>query len=312
MNLMIKKVLMISSLFCSVISCKLCEKLTDKTKQTLANKSFVNDNKDINNNNNKSINHANKLDNSFLDSVEDNNRRNHTPRSVDDSKESREKDNSLGIQSDDSVGTNHSNVNKIANKKHDNDRRPQQVNRESSEAREAREIIKEVKSFTEECTRVSKELENIKANLDNIKNLANTARAYLEQARTSRSNKDNQKLLHSLLQAIDKVNSRYASLNICYEDAIGSLKIANTAFINTNSKAEEALKEASKERNNMGYNGHYYNFINDAKDAMIRAKGSLKNVKNKQECIKNNMEQTNAEFLGLKKVYEAALQDSES
>lgn len=34
-NLMIKEVLMISSLFCSVISCKLYEKLTAKTKQAL-------------------------------------------------------------------------------------------------------------------------------------------------------------------------------------------------------------------------------------------------------------------------------------
>lgn len=37
MNLMIKEVLMISSLFCGVISCKPYEKLTDKTKQALAN-----------------------------------------------------------------------------------------------------------------------------------------------------------------------------------------------------------------------------------------------------------------------------------
>ncbi len=64
MNLMIKEVLMISSLFCSGISCKLYEKLTDKTKQALANnKYFVNNNKDINN---KSINSTNKLDNNSL------------------------------------------------------------------------------------------------------------------------------------------------------------------------------------------------------------------------------------------------------
>lgn len=68
MNLMIKEALMISSLFYSVISCKLYEKLTDKTKQALANnKYFVNNNKDINNN--KSINSTNKLDNNSLDST---------------------------------------------------------------------------------------------------------------------------------------------------------------------------------------------------------------------------------------------------
>ncbi len=81
MNLMIKEVLMISSLFCSVISCKLYEKLTDKTKQALANnKYFVNNNKDINNN--KSINSTNKLDNNSLDSVEDNNRSDRKARSI--------------------------------------------------------------------------------------------------------------------------------------------------------------------------------------------------------------------------------------
>ncbi|WP_234926480.1 hypothetical protein [Borreliella valaisiana] len=79
MNLMIKDVL-ISSLFCSLISCKLYEKLTDKSQQALA-KAFVYD-KDIADN--KSTNSTTNLDNNSLDSVQDNNRSGRTSRALDD------------------------------------------------------------------------------------------------------------------------------------------------------------------------------------------------------------------------------------
>ncbi|WP_182117815.1 immunogenic protein P37, partial [Borrelia sp. A-FGy1] len=202
----------------------------------------------------------------------------------------------------------------MADMKNDNSSSyPQQVNNDSSESRGARNIIKEIESYKEECTRIRQDLAKIKATLDKIKRLLNTAKSYLNETRkVLGSNQVSITLLSKLDQAIGKVNSSHASLIICYEDAFSSLEIADTAFGNAHSWAEKALKEASKEYNNMEYNDHYYASINAAKNAMKNAKIMLETAKQKQEYLKNNMLQANAELEKLNKAYEAALQATES
>ncbi|WP_210361698.1 immunogenic protein P37 [Borreliella valaisiana] len=304
MNLMIKEVLMISSLFCSFISCKLYEAI-DKSQQALAiqdlanNKSLIKDNK-------RSGRKARSISYKEVNNQEQNNENN-----LKKAKESK-KDNNLGIQKDGIVNTNPS-VASDASEKHTN-RQPQQVNNNSRETSEARNIIQEISTSLEEVNKITTDLETIKQILDNIESLLNTANSYLENARKApKSNQDNQTLLLSLHQAIAKVKSSHASFIICYNDAFNSLGIADTAFKDANRKAEDALQEALNNSNTQGYQyARYHYYMDDAKEAMGRAKVSLKTAKQKQEKLKDKMDQANAEFEELNKAHEAALSSRES
>ncbi len=224
MNLIIK-VMLISSLFSSFISCKLYEKLTNKSQQALA-KAFVYD-KDIADN--KSTNSTSKLDNSSLDSIKDNNRSGRTSKALDDAEEigvkesnqnrndqqqnneskvkESEKNNSSGIQADDSVlDTAHSDASEVENKKHDTSRQPQLLNKDSSEAREASKIIQKASTSLEEAEKVNAALKETRSKLDKIKRLADSAKSYLNNARkNSRTNGSILEILPNLDKAIASV-----------------------------------------------------------------------------------------------------------
>ncbi|WP_234909503.1 immunogenic protein P37 [Borreliella turdi] len=323
MNLMIKEVLMISSLFCSVISCKLYEKLKDKTKQDLANnKYFVNNNKDINNN--KSINSTNKLDNNSLDSAEDNNRSDRKARSIssgeannqeqNNKNKSKEKENiikkseesnNLETQINNNLNTKHSNTSKADNNKHNAGRKfQQQVNKESNEAITAREIMYEAEIFLEKTEKINVDLETTKSKLDKIKSVIESARSYLNTARKSKYNTNNNTLLlHNLNQEINKVNSSHASAKSHFNDAIGALARSKDDFENAKRKAEGALEEAIKGIPSLGYNYLYYSWIADAQKAIKNAKSLFENAKNKQEELNDKMNKANVELLKLEQAY---------
>ncbi|QMU99714.1 immunogenic protein P37 (plasmid) [Borrelia sp. A-FGy1] len=299
MNLMIK-VLLISSLFSNFTSCKLY-KAINKSQQALANnKSLVEDNKKRSSRKAKSISYSSYRE---VNNQEQNNQNN--------LKESK-KDNNLGIQKDGIVNTNPS-VASDASEKHTNIQ-PQQVNNNSRETREARNIIQEISTSLEETDKITANLEETKSKLDKIKSTVDNARSYLNTARsTSESNKAIPALLHNLKEAIDKVNSSYALLNVCYTDAIAALKSSKDNFEHAQRKADQALQEALNNSNTIGYQyALYYNYMADAKEAMGRAKVSLETTKNKQKCLNSNMPQANAELEKLNKAYEAALQTTES
>ncbi|WLN25789.1 immunogenic protein P37 [Borreliella valaisiana] len=316
MNLMIKEVLMISSLFCSVISCKLYEKLTDKTKQALANnKYFVN--------NNKSINSTNKLDNNSLDSAEDNNRSGRKARSIssgeannqeqNNKNKSKEKENiikkseesnNLETQINNNLNTKRSNTSKVDNNKHNAGRRSQQVNKESNEAITAREIMYEAETFLEKTEKITVDLETTKSKLDKIKSIIEETRSYLNTARKSKYNTNNNTLLlHNLNQEINKVNSSHASAKSHCNDAIGALARSKDDFENAKRKAEGALEEAIKDIPSLGYNYLYYSWITDAQKAIKNAKSLFENAKNKQEELNDKMNKTNLELIKLEQAY---------
>ncbi|QMU99869.1 immunogenic protein P37 (plasmid) [Borrelia sp. A-FGy1] len=332
MNLMIK-VLLISSLFSSFISCKLYEKLTDKSQQALdKDKAFVYD-KDIADN--KNINSSFKLDNSSINSIKDTNRSGRTPRSADDDEEigvkennqnrndqqqnneskqkESEKNNSSGIQADSSVGIAHSAASEVDNKKHDTSRQPQLFNKDSSEAKEARKIMHEASNSLKEAEKINAALEKTRSKLDKIKRLAGTANSYLDTARKngSRTNKPSQELLHKLHQAINKTKSSHASLNSFYNDAIAALALAKASFEHAKRKANDALEEALKDIPHLGSNYLYHYRINDANDAMESAKSLLEVAKNKQKELNENMTKTNKDFQELNDIYKK-LQDVDS
>ncbi|MCD2332642.1 hypothetical protein [Borreliella americana] len=280
MNL-IAKLFILTALIYSIIACKLYEKLTGKSQQVIYKLKS----------NSESFNN--------VESSGDNSRNDSKYRSLDNAY-----------------------INQGTDKKHlvadmwpntQND--TQQVNNDSGEAREAREMIRAIESYTKEYNRVSEELETIKQILDEIKSLVTTARSYLEEARTTRSNKTNKTLLPSLRLAIDKVKSSHTSLNVCHKDAIGALAISKDDSENAKIKAKYALEAASNNSNTARYEHYYYalyyQFMADAKDAMRRAKSSLETAKNKQKCLKNNMDQANKEFDKLRETYRA-LNNTES
>ncbi|MCD2382657.1 immunogenic protein P37 [Borreliella americana] len=328
MNLMIK-VLLISSLFSSFISCKLYEKLTDKSQQALDNnKSFIYD-KDIADN--KSTNSTSNLDNSSLDSIKDSNRNGRTPKSLDDAEEiggkesnqnrndqeqnnenkvkESEKNNSSDIQADSSVNIAHSAVSEVDNSKHDS-RQPQKVNNKS---KEAKKIKQEAYTSLKEAEKINAALEKTRSILDKIKSLAGTANSYLNTARKNESgiNKPSQELLHKLHQAINKAKSNHASLNSFCNDAIAALERAKDSFEHAKRKADSALEEALKDIPHLGINYLYYSWIKDAKDAMKRAKSLLENAKHKQEELNDNITKTNKDFEELNGIYKK-LQNMES
>ncbi|MCD2413744.1 immunogenic protein P37 [Borreliella burgdorferi] len=331
MNLIIK-VMLISSLFSSFISCKLYEKLTNKSQQALA-KAFVYD-KDIADN--KSTNSTSKLDNSSLDSIKDNNRSGRTSRALDDAEEigvkesnqnrndqqqnneskvkESEKNNSSGIQADDSVlGTAHSDASEVENKKHDTSRQPQLLNKDSSEAREASKIIQKASTSLEEAEKVNAALKETRSKLDKIKRLADSAKSYLNNARkNSRTNGSILEILPNLDKAIEKAISSYASLNVCYTDAIAALAKAKNDFEHAKRKANDALEEALKDITHFrGYNYLYHYRINNANDAMESAKSLLEVAKNKQKELNENITKTNKDFQELNDIYKK-LQDMDS
>ncbi|WP_234926479.1 hypothetical protein [Borreliella valaisiana] len=87
----------------------------------------------------------------------------------------------------------------------------------------------------------------------------------------------------NLDKAIEKAISSYASLNVCYTDAIVALAIPKNDFEYAKRKAHAALEESVKDIPHLGgYNYLYYYRINDANDAMESAKSLLEVAKNKQ------------------------------
>ncbi|WP_182117918.1 hypothetical protein [Borrelia sp. A-FGy1] len=279
MNL-ITKLFILTILFYSIISCKLYKKLTDNTDQAI----------DKLKSNNQSFK-------TLKSSSGDSKRSGRKPRSADNT------------YMDQDTGKEPL----VADMQNDNSSSyPQQINNDSSESREAKNIMKEVESSKEECTRISKELEKVKANLDKIEHLLSTANSYLENARkTPDSNQVRITLLSNLDQAIAKVNSRLATFRVCYEDAVNALEIADTTFGNAHSWAEKALEETSNKYNNIGYNGYYYASKN-ANKAMENAKILLETAKQKQKYLNSNIEQANAELEELNEAYKAALKDTEN
>ncbi|MCD2382655.1 immunogenic protein P37 [Borreliella americana] len=328
MNLIIK-VLLIFSLFCNVISCKLYEKLTNKSQQALTNnRPFVND-KDINDN--KSINSTNKPDNASLDFVKNNNISDRKARIIggrevnnqeqNNKNKSKEKENSikkseksynLGTQINNNLNSKHSNTSEVDNRKHNTDKKSQQVNKESNEAIAAREIMYEAATFLEEIEKITAALETIKSKLDKIKSVIEDARSYLRTARKSKSKTNNNTLLlHNLNQEINKVNSSHASAKSHCNDAIGALARSKNDFEDAKRKAERALEEAIKDIPSLGYNYLYHSWIADAQKAIKNAKSLFENAKNKQEELNAEMNKANVEFLELEKAYEV-LQTKES
>lgn len=285
MNLMIK--VLIFSLFLSFISCKLYEAV---------DKSLIKDNK-------RSGRKARSISYKEVNNQEQNNEKN-----LKEAKESK-KNNNLGIQKDGIVNTNPS-VASDASEKHTN-RQPQQVNNNSRETSEARNIIQEIYTSLEEVNKITTDLETIKSRLNNIKSKVYNASSFLNNAR--KSNKANPTLLPKLDQAIRKVSSSHAYANSNYSDAVGALKSSKHDFEYANRKAEDALQEALNNSNTQGYQyARYHYYMNDAKEAMGRAKVSLKTAKQKQEKLKDKMDQANKEFEELNKAHEAALSSRES
>ncbi|MCD2332643.1 immunogenic protein P37 [Borreliella americana] len=327
MNLMIK-VLLISSLFCSFISCKLYEKLTDKSQQTLANNNpFIND-KDIADS--KNINSTSELNNSSLDSIKNNNRGGRTPRGLDDAEENGRKEgnqnrndqeqnnesnakenvriNNLGTpQVNNNLSTNYSTVSEVDNNKPDNHRQLQQINSESREAKEARNIIHKASTSLKEAEKIAAGLEKIKSILDNMKTVTNSANSYFNTTRRNRSdtNKSKQALLLPILhQTIDKVNSSHASANSYCNDAIAASKNAKDGFEHAKKKASEALEEAIKNRSSLSYYNYlYYSWIIDANKAMESANSLLKDARKYQENLNAKMTQAIKDFEELNSIY---------
>ncbi|ACN52795.1 hypothetical protein [Borreliella valaisiana] len=116
----------------------------------------------------------------------------------------------------------------------------------------------------------------------------------------------------NLDKAIEKAISSYASLNVCYTDAIAALAKAKNDFEHAKRKANDALEEALKDIPHLGgYNYLYYYRINDANDAMESAKSLLEVAKNKQKELNENMTKTNKDFQELNDIYKK-LQDMDS
>ncbi|QMU99873.1 immunogenic protein P37 (plasmid) [Borrelia sp. A-FGy1] len=301
MNLMIK-VLLISSLFSSFISCKLYEAI-DKSQQALAN------NKSLLEGNKRSSRKARSISYAEVGNQEQNNENRSNKKEVKDS----EKGNNSSIQKDNIVKTNPS-VTSYDSEKYTN-RQPQQVNiapNDSNESKKAKNIIQEISTSLEEVEKITAALETTRSELNKIKSTLDDARSYLNTARSG-TNKADPALLPNLDQAISKVNSSYASANSNYSDAIGALKNAKNDFEYANRKAEDALQEAMINSNAVGYqHARYYNYMSDAKDAMGRAKVSLETTKHKQKCLNSNMPKANADFEELNEAHEAALRSTES
>ncbi len=78
-------------------------------------------------------------------------------------------------------------------------------------------------------------------------------------------------------------------------------------------KQKMLYKKRLNNSNTQGYQyARYHYYMNDAKEAMGRAKVSLKTAKQKQEKLKDKMDQANKEFEELNKAHEAALSSRES
>ncbi|QMU99818.1 immunogenic protein P37 (plasmid) [Borrelia sp. A-FGy1] len=302
MNLMIK-VLLISSLFSSFTSCKLYKDI-DKSQQDLANNKSL-----LEEDNKRNTRKARSISYREINNQEQNNQNISNKKEAKDS----EKGNNSNIQKDGILNTTHS-VTSYDSEKHTS-RQTQQVNNESREAKQARNIIQETSAYLEEVEKITASLETTRSELDKIKSTLDDARSYFNNARSrsSKANPTNPTLLPNLDQAISKVNSNYASANSNYSDAVGALANSKNDFEYAQRKANDALQEALNNSNAVGYQyaGYHY-YMADAKDTMIKAKVSLETTKNKQKCLNSNIEQANAELEELNKAYEAALQATES
>ncbi|WP_182117801.1 hypothetical protein, partial [Borrelia sp. A-FGy1] len=239
-----------------------------------------------------------------LDKLNNNNESFNTLKSSSDSKRSGRKHRSAdNSYMDQDADKNHL----VSDMQNDNNSSyPQQVN---NQAREAINIMKEVDSSLKEVNKIAENLETIKQILDNIKDLADTAKSYLENARRDVGS-SNPALLPSLGEAIAKVKSSHASLNVCYTDAFNASKNAKDHLEHAQSKAKKALEEALKAQP-LGYT-LYYTWISDTKTSMSSAKSNLETAKNKQEELKKKIDQANAELEELNKAHKAALKSTES
>ncbi|QMU99703.1 immunogenic protein P37 (plasmid) [Borrelia sp. A-FGy1] len=290
MNLMIK-VLLISSLFSSLISCKLYETI-NKSQQDLANNKSL-----LEKDNKRSGRKARSISYKEVNNQEQKNENRSNKKEVKDN----EKGNNLGIQADGILNTNPS----VASEKYAN-RQPQQVNiipNDSNEAKQAKKIIQEISTSLEEVEKITAALETTRSALDKIKSTLDDARSYFNTARSG-TNKADPALLPNLDQAIRKVNSSYASANSNYSDAVGALANSKNDFEYAQRKANDALQEAINNSNTLGYQyALYHNYMTDAKNAMGKAKVSLETTKHKQKCLNSNMPQANSDFEELNVIY---------
>ncbi|WP_233781066.1 hypothetical protein [Borreliella bavariensis] len=114
----------------------------------------------------------------------------------------------------------------------------------------------EAETFLEKTEKITADLETTKSKLDKIKSVIEGDRSYLNTARKSKYNTNNNTLLlHNLNQEINKVNSSHASAKSHYNDAIGALaRSTKDDFENAaKRKAEGALEEAIKDIPSLGY-----------------------------------------------------------
>ncbi|WP_232535968.1 immunogenic protein P37 [Borrelia sp. A-FGy1] len=219
MNLIARLFILTSLLIYNVISCKLYNDIEDNAEQI----------KDMLDDNRQSFN--------ALESSSKNNSKSRRPRSADTSYL-------------DQVTNQEPLVGDVADMQPDTNSLSQQFNIQTNEAKN---IMSNVSSSKSDYNKVEEELEKVKHTLDEMKRLTDEAASYLEQARKASGYRQaNQTLLPILHEAIGKVKSRHATLNVCYTDATASLDIADTAFGNAHSWAEKALEEASKKYNIYG------------------------------------------------------------
>lgn len=160
-------------------------------------------------------------------------------------------------------------------------------------------------TFLEKTEKITSDLETTKSKLDKIKSVIEGDRSYLNTARKSKYNTNNNTLLlHNLNQEINKVNSSHASAKSHYNDAIGALaRSTKDDFENAKRKAEGALEEAIKDIPSLGYNYLYYSWIAGAQKAIKNAKSLFENAKNKQEELNDKMNKANVELLTLEQAY---------
>ncbi|WP_210379575.1 hypothetical protein [Borreliella garinii] len=163
----------------------------------------------------------------------------------------------------------------------------------------------EAETFLEKTEKITADLETTKSKPDKIKSVIEGARSYLNTARKSKYNTNNNTLLlHNLNQEINKVNISHASAKSHYNDAIGALvRSTKDDFENAKRKAEGALEEAIKDIPSLGYNYLYYSWIADAQKAIKNAKSLFENAKNKQEELNDKMNKANVELLTLEQAY---------
>ncbi|WP_236842691.1 hypothetical protein [Borreliella garinii] len=157
-------------------------------------------------------------------------------------KKKSEESNNLETQINNNLNTKHSNTSKVDNNKHNTGRKSQQVNKESNEAITAREIMYEAETFLEQTEKITADLETTKSKLDKIKSVIEGARSYLNTARKSKYNANNNTLLlHNLNQEINKVNSSHAPAKSHCNDAIGALARSKDNFENMQKEKQKGL-----------------------------------------------------------------------